>query len=105
MLGLDQHCDVYGEGASTFDQVLKSDLRCRLAHVDATAASNTSDRAELLSRRRLLWDPADFAMPLDEVVQVVVDGERWQLVAGSFAFPHGPSGRVAYGAADAVRQV
>lgn len=101
MIGLDQRATVYGEGSSTFDQVLKANLPCRLAHVSARSAGNAAQRAELLSMRRLLWDPA-YVMP--EVAQIAIDGVRWQLVKGTFAAMRGPGGAVAFRAADAVRQ-
>lgn len=102
MIGLNRRATVYGEGASTYDQVLKADLPCRMSHVDATNSSNQGERAELLSMRRVLWDP-DYVMP--ENAQIEVDGVRWQLVAGSFAAFRGPSNQITYRAADAVRQV
>jgi hypothetical protein len=101
MIGLDQRATVYAEGTSRFDQVLKTDLHCRLAHVNARNASNATERAELMALRRLLWDPS-YVMP--EAVQLLIGGDRWQPVPGTFAAPRGPSGQVAYRAADAVRQ-
>lgn len=102
MLGLVQVATVYGEGVSTFDQVLKTDLACRLSHVNAERAGTLADRAELLATRRLLWGP-EYVMP--EGAQVDVDGIRWQIVAGTYAAMRGPNGQVVYRAADAVRQV
>lgn len=102
MLGLDQRATVYGEGPSTYDQVLRANLACRLAHISAGGASSTSQRGELLSMRRLIWDPS-YVMP--ENVQIDVGGTRWQVTAGTFGAYRGPSGQVAYRAADVVRQV
>jgi hypothetical protein len=102
MLGLDQTMTVYGEGASTFDQVLVSDLPCRLAHVNAGGSSSASQRAELLAMRRLLWGP-EYVMP--ENVQIEVAGIRWAAKAGTFGALRGPTGAVMYRAADVVRQV
>lgn len=102
MIGLNATATVYGRttATGTFTTVLKSGLRCRLAHIprgDQTAP----DRAELAALRVLLWEPA-YVLP--ETAQIEVDGVRWQPVAGTFGALKGPSGAVTYRQADVRRQ-
>lgn len=103
-LGLDQTAVVYAENATTglFDVVVNPELKCRLAHLNARNASTGSDRQELASLRRVLWEPS-YVMP--EGSQLLVDGVRWQPVRGTFAAYRGPAGQVSVRAADAVRQI
>lgn len=102
MLGLDQVATVYGENASTgaYTDVLRSGLRCRLAHVSTRPAATGGDRAELAAIRNLLWEP-DYVLP--ETAQVEVGGVRWNPVAGTFGAYRGPLGQVVYRRCDVVR--
>lgn len=101
MIGLDQRATVYGKGATgRYDQVVRTDLPCRLAHIGPQGDGN--QRAELAALRRLQWDPS-YDMPAGS--QIVVDGNRWQVVRGTEAALRGPAGKVSVRAADAVKQV
>lgn len=105
MLGLDQRCDVYTRHATTglFTVVAHSAVPCRLALLGAQPGDTGDERAELAPERRLLWGPTP-ALP-SEHVRVTVDGESWQIVAGTVAAVRGPTGAVAYRRADCVRAV
>lgn len=63
------------------DVVAATGLSCRLAHNRVGAGTPLSDRAELASSRRLIWDPA---VVLPEHCTVVVDGIAWRPAAGTF---------------------
>lgn len=80
---LDRTAAVYTLDASTgVDDVLLTDaLACRLAHNSVGAGTPLSDRAELASSRRLIWDAA---VVLPEHCSVVVDGIVWRPAAGTF---------------------
>ncbi|RJQ04821.1 MAG: hypothetical protein C4551_10100 [Bacillota bacterium] len=100
---LDKLCDVYTSDPATgaYTVLAKDDLPCRVAIVSAQGATSASERAELVSMRRLVWGP-DYEMP--ERAQVEVAGERWNVVAGSLAAPTWPpSGGVVYRSCDLVR--
>lgn len=103
MLGLDQLATVFTETVATglYQTVEKSNLKCRLAHVNMRPAPGGNERAELAAIRDMMFDP-DYVMP--ENCQLDVDGVRWQPVAGSFGAFRGPSGRVTYRRCDLMRQ-
>lgn len=103
MIGLDQTATIYTEHASTglYSVVDRSDLACRLVHVDIGGAQSGGARAELAALRSMLFEP-DYVMP--ETAQVEVSGIRWQPVAGTFGAFRGPSGTVEYRRCDVVRQ-
>ena len=63
-----------------FSVLVKSGLRCQLAHAGGTASS-APERAELAAVRVLYWDAA-YTLPT-EYVRVVVAGEAWNVVAGT----------------------
>jgi hypothetical protein len=102
ILGLNATAAVYGRDAVTsrFTTVLRTGLRCRLAHVPRGGQTGP-DRAELAALRVLLWEPG-YVMP--ETAQIEVDGVRWQPVAGTFGALKGPIGAVTYRQADVRRQ-
>lgn len=100
MLGLDQRATVYSPNGADgdYDVLEKEDLACRLAvlgarSVDAGAVATGEVRAEETDSRRLLWEPG---YVMAETVQIEVDGERWNVVAGTFAAVRGPGGAVKY---------
>lgn len=102
MIGLLDTGVVYIEGSSgAFDTSIKTDLRCRLAHLSGVGVS-TQDRAELLERRQLLWEPA-YVMPERVQIEVNSDGVRWNVLPATIAALSGPSGAITYRRADAVR--
>jgi hypothetical protein len=80
--------------------VLRTGLRCRLAHVQIQPARTAPDRAELAAMRTLIWEPG-YVLP--ETAQVEVEGIRWNPVAGTFGAMRGPTGAVAYRRADVRR--
>ena len=102
MIGLRQRMTVYGEGSGAFTTVVASDIACRLTHLPAQQLGGVDvvDRAALLARRVLLFDPA-YTLP--EPAVVAVDGHRWNVESGTIAHLVGPTGGAAYGRADVVR--
>lgn len=58
--------------------VHRAELRCRLAVRPSPAVS--AERADLTENRRLLWND-DYMMPA--TAQVVVNGRRWNVKAGT----------------------
>lgn len=104
MIGLIQVATVFTENPTTgaFDVVAKSDLKCRLAHIDGQPAATAPDRAEFAAMRNMLWEP-EYVLP--ETAQVLVDGVRWNPVAGTFGAMKGPSGAVVYRRADVRRAI
>lgn len=88
---LDQLATVYDD-ADDYSTVVQSNLACRLVHLTTATATAAGDRAELMSIRDLLWDPA-YVMP--EGAQVDIGGVRWQTVRGTFGAPR-RRGVVAY---------
>lgn len=95
IFGLDQTATVYTPNATNggYDVVASSNLACRLCHIQQGAAGVGGEREAIGTNRRLLWDK-EYAMP-DEA-QVLVDGERWNVRAGTFAAVRGPDSRVVY---------
>ena len=81
MYGLNKTATVYTPHATTGDYTVlaKSNLACRLAH-KPSPAGGAEERAELVARRRLLWDE-DYTMP--ETAQVEIDSERWNVQKGT----------------------
>lgn len=102
MIGLIDTAVVYTEGVSSgaFDVVDTAALACRLAHPSRSAELSAPERAELAAMRELLFDPTYI---LDEHAQLDVGGVRWNVKAGTVAYPRGPNGSVAFGRADVVR--
>lgn len=84
MFGLNKTATVYTPHATTGDYTVlaKSNLVCRLAirGKRSSGATAADERAELVARRRLLWDEA-YTMP--ENAQVEIDGARWNVQAGT----------------------
>jgi hypothetical protein len=77
-----QTATVYTPGSGgKFTAVARRDLPCRLVQPRSTGAT-AAGRAELMADRDLWWDP-DVVLP--EQCQILVDGVRWQPVAGTFA--------------------
>lgn len=101
--GLDQIATVYTPSVSTgvYTVLAKSGLACRLALTSVSGDMGPS-RAEDDGTRRLLWDP-DYTMP--EEAQVEVDGERWNIRAGTLAAPRDLSGAVVYRRAEVKKAV
>ncbi len=102
MYGLDQTADVYTPDGTdgSFTVLAKSGLACRLAYVQNAPAGVGGEREAIGSNRRLLWEE-DYTMP--DNAQVAVDGERWNVLAGSFGKPRGPSGGVEYRRCEVTR--
>lgn len=79
----DQIGTVYTANVTTgrFNVLAKSNLACRLLHISLRPATTGPDRAELASKRDLIFDPL-YAMP--EQCQVLVDNVMWAPEAGTF---------------------
>lgn len=84
MYGLNKTATVYTPHATTgaYTVLAKSGMDCRLAirGERSSGATAAEERAELVARRRLLWDE-DYTMPED--AQVEIDGERWNIQKGT----------------------
>lgn len=102
-IGLDQTCTVYTPDPTTGEYTVTATagLACRLALVGGTGDMGPS-RSEIPGARRLMWGP-DYVMP--ETAQVAVDGERWNIQAGTLAAPRDLSGSVVYRRAEVTRAV
>lgn len=102
-IGLDQTCTVYTPNGTTgaYDVVAVSGMACRLALASVSGDMGPS-RAEADGTRRLLWGP-DYTMP--ETAQVEVDGERWNIQAGTLAAPRDLSGAAVYRRAEVTRAI
>lgn len=102
-IGLDQTCTVYTPDPTTgaYTVTATSGLACRLALASVSGDMGPS-RSEAAGTRRLLWG-ADYTMP--ETAQVEVDGERWNIQAGTLAAPRDLSGAVVYRRAEVTRAV
>lgn len=87
--------------ADDFEAIVKTSLACGLFHISEVGAATGVDRAELLARRRLLWDPS-YTMP--EEAQVEIDGKRWQLPRGGgiATIMHRHNDTPAYGRAEVL---
>lgn len=101
---LDKLATVYAP-ADDYQAAVKTGLSCGLFHIAEVGAATGSDRAELLARRRLLWDGSYATMP--EEAQVEIDGQRWQLPrGGGIAMIYDRNDRVpAYGRAEVLMVV
>lgn len=101
--GLDQTATVYTPSGTTgaYTVVDKTGLACRLA-LSSVSTDMGPSRAEADGARRLLWDP-DYVMP--EEAQVEVDGERWNIQAGTLAAPRDLTGGVVYRRAEVTKAV
>lgn len=101
--GFDQLADVYTPNGTdgTYTVLAKAGLACRLALASVSGDMGPS-RAEDDGTRRLLWDP-DYTMP--EEAQIEVDGERWNIRAGTLAAPRDLSGVVVYRRAEVKKAI
>lgn len=98
---LDQTATVYARDANgAYTVVAASNVAVRLANLSTKSAASGFDRAELAALRRLVWGPE---MTFDEHAQIEVNGERWNVVAGTLQQARGPSGELVYQAVDVRR--
>ena len=104
MFGLDQTADVYIPNGTDgdFTTLARSDLVCRLAFIQQGGTDIGGEREDLGQRRRLLWTEV-YTMP--ETAQIEVDGERFNVIAGTFGAIRGPSGAVDYRRCEVVSAV
>ena len=95
MFGLDQTADVYTPNGTDgdFTVLAKSGLVCRLATIQVGPASVGGERESVGLNRRLLWAEA-YTMPDD--AQIEVDGQRWNVLVGTFAPLRGVDSAVVY---------
>lgn len=98
---MDKTATVYAP-SDDFQTPVKTGLVCGLYLISEVGAATGVDRAELLARRRLLWEPG-YTMP--EEAQVEIDGQRWQLPrGGGIAYPGRHDGNPGlYGRAEVLR--
>lgn len=95
MFGLDQTATVYtpNETDGDFTTTAKSGLACRLAYIQQGGTDIGGEREDLGSRRRLLW-AEDYTMPT--TAQIDVDGDRFNVLPGTYGEIRGVSGAVVY---------
>jgi hypothetical protein len=95
MYGLDQTANVYTPHPTSgdFTVLARASLACRLAYIEQGGSTIGGERENIGSRRRLLWEES-YTMP--ETAQIEVEGERWNVLAGTFGAPRGPSSQVVY---------
>lgn len=104
MFGLIDTAAVYTPNGTDgdFTVLARSGLACRLAYIQQGGSDIGGEREDLGSRRRLLWE-ADYTMP--DTARVVVAGESWHVVAGTFGAMRGPRGEVVYRRCEVVRAI
>lgn len=102
-IGLDKTATVYTPDPTTGDWTVvnKTGLRVRLA-LTSVSGDMGPNRAEAAGARRLLWRP-DYAMPAD--AQLEINGQRWNVIAGSLAEPTGLDGAEVYHRCEVIRAV
>ena len=102
MFGLDQTAKIYTPNGTDgdFTTLAKSGLVCRLAYIQQGGTDIGGERADLGSRRRLIWDE-DYTIP--ETSQIEVDSQRWNVLAGTFGAIRGIDGAVVYRRCEVVR--
>ncbi|MCP4415956.1 MAG: hypothetical protein GY805_04995 [Chloroflexi bacterium] len=95
MVGLDQTAVVYtpAAGDGDFTVEAKTGLACRLTYITSREVDVGDEREDIGSRRRLLWDET-YTMP--ETAQIEVDGERWNVLAGTLGTIRGPFSTAIY---------
>jgi len=101
MFGLNATATVYTPNGTTgtYTVLATSGLACRLA-VKPAPTDGAVERAEGTPRRLLLWDDA-YSMPND--AQVEIDGQRWNVVAGTFDALTGLDSVVVYRRCEVVK--
>src|SRR5262245_43019278 len=104
MYGLDQTVNVYTPNGANgdFTVLARANLVCRLAYIEQGGSGIGGERESIGSRRRLLWEE-DYTMP--ETAQVEVDGERFNVLAGTAGKLRGPDSQVAYRRCEVVRAI
>lgn len=102
MYGLDQTASVYTPNGADgdFDVLAKSGLVCRLAYIQQGGSDIGGEREDIGQRRRLLWAEA-YTMP--DTAQIEVEGQRWNVLAGTFGALRGPTSAVVYRRCEVVR--
>lgn len=98
----DQTANIYTPNPTTgaYDVLAKSSLACRLAYTQTYAQRATGpERVELAQGRRLMWEE-DYTMSED--AQIEVDGQRFNVRAGTLGQLRGPSGQVVYRRCDVI---
>lgn len=100
---LDQRANVYtgASGTGRYTVLAKSNLSCRLMHLNIRLVPTAIDRAELSAMRDMMFDP-DYVMP--EQCQVEVDGIRWQPKPGTFGAFRDWNSNVVYRNCQVLRQ-
>lgn len=104
MFGLDQTAEVYTPNGTDgdFTVLAKSGLACRLAYIQQGGTDIGGERADIGSRRRLLWEEA-YTMP--DTAQIEMDSERWNVLVGTFGAVRGPNSTVVYRRCEVVRAI
>lgn len=98
---LSQEAEVRTRSANgSFGTVAEAALSIRLGHLRRDQAQTGAERAELAAIRHAIW-PASYVMP--EGARLIVDGNTWQTVRGTFNAPKDHTGAVVYRSCDVVR--
>ena len=95
MIGLIDSADVYMPNATdgSYTTLVQPALPCRLAVARRGPEGVGGERENIGTQWRLLWEQA-YTMP-DEA-QVDINGERWNVLAGTVAKIRGIGGEVVY---------
>lgn len=91
MLGLVDRASVYTENpgpGGVYDVLVKTNLHCRLEHVGG--GQSVSDRAAMREIRHLVFE-ISYNMPED--CEILIDGQRWNPIPGTFARMRGVNNR------------
>lgn len=98
----DKVAKVYAQDETTgaYTVVLFAALAVRLALPSRQPTATAVDRQVFADLRTLIWDPS---YTISEDAQVEVDGQRWNLTAGTVMVIRDPLQRPVYARADVVR--
>ena len=104
MFGFDQTADIYTPASSTgaYTVLAKSGLVCRLAYVEQGGSGIGGERADIGTKRRLLWQEA-YVVPAN--AQILLDGQRWNVKDGTYGALRGPAGDVVYRRCEVVEAI
>lgn len=97
MYGLVDRATVYTENATTgiYNVVALTNLRCRLEHI--SGGGSVADRAAFREIRHLVFDYS-YVMPED--CEILIAGQRWNPIPGTFARLRGANSRKTLRAVD-----
>jgi hypothetical protein len=104
MIGLNKQATVYlaNETDGAFDVAVGMLMPCRLAVIQRGPGETTDERERVSEKRLLLYAPW---YELPEPAQLLVDGQRWQVVEGVHTAVTGPQDQVVYQRREVLRVV